>query len=360
MRILYLFVFLSLFLVTCKKETKEIIAEQPTTSVDAGNPCYGDTWTAMGNYNPGTMVPLFVYNNKAYVIRRVNGTTIKRVEIFDGTNWQTLASDIPLWSNHPNVFAFTIGSKGYIGRSSYAGSFYEYDIPTNTWTQKANLPVERSNVSTFAVGNKGYMIGGSYSQNGTTYYSSDTWEYDPANDSWQQKADFSWLAYKGATGFSIGNKGYLVNGEMPATYPIVYLNTLLEFDPVADTWSTKAPVPGDPRIHTAVFVIGGYAYAGGGVEKNGLPTYFNSFRRYNPVTNTWTDIETFPFLGDVEYEGIEYDSYSNIAFTLNSKGYVAYNVTKLAKYTPKTCPPITSGAATATNPPTDHVHSQVQ
>ena len=40
----------------------------------------------------------------------------------------------------------------------------------------------------------------------------DFWEYDPAANTWTQKADFGGTARDGAVGFSIGSKGYIGTG----------------------------------------------------------------------------------------------------------------------------------------------------
>ena len=40
----------------------------------------------------------------------------------------------------------------------------------------------------------------------------DFWEYDPAANTWTQKADFGGTARYGAVGFSIGSKGYIGTG----------------------------------------------------------------------------------------------------------------------------------------------------
>jgi hypothetical protein len=40
----------------------------------------------------------------------------------------------------------------------------------------------------------------------------DFWEYDPATNTWTQKADFGGTARYSAVGFSIADKGYLGTG----------------------------------------------------------------------------------------------------------------------------------------------------
>ena len=55
----------------------------------------------------------------------------------------------------------------------------------------------------FSIGNKGY-VGTGYDNN--INYHNDFWEYDPATDTWTQKANFGGGARYGAVGFSIGTR----------------------------------------------------------------------------------------------------------------------------------------------------------
>jgi N-acetylneuraminic acid mutarotase len=328
---------IALLAAACKKETKEIITSQHPGSVSKSL-CYGDNWTASGNYNPSVPFLHLVYNNKLYVPRYPNTVVVQKdIYIYDGTSWQSMPSNIPFNTNHSQAFAFTIGNKGYIGKSTGTnGLFYEYDFATNIWTQKASLPWgNRSGVATFSIGNKGYVMGGQFNQNGTTYNSSETWEYNPATDSWTQKAHFGFFGWNYATGFSIGNKGYLVNGQISLPSATIYSNYLFEYDPATDSWTTKASFPGEPRIVTNAFVISGYGYAGGGrAIIDGSWVIYSDFYKYNPMTNAWIRIADNPIQGQFWYN----------SFSINSLGYVVYwdesvNTAKLEKYTPKYCPP---------------------
>ncbi len=108
---------------------------------------------------------------------------------------------------------FSIGSKGYIGTGndgSYTKDFWEYDPAANTWTQKADFGgTARYCAVGFSIGSKGYIGTGC---DGSSY-TEDFWEYDPAGNTWTQKADFGGTARDGAVGFSIGSKGYIGTGH---------------------------------------------------------------------------------------------------------------------------------------------------
>jgi N-acetylneuraminic acid mutarotase len=111
--------------------------------------------------------------------------------------------------------AFTIQGKGYVGTGSGAGGtgkdFWEYDPASDSWTQKADLVGSPVSYATgFALNGKGYIGSGVVFGNGDflkTFY-----EYDPALDKWTRKADFPGFAVDQAVGFSIGDLGYIGMG----------------------------------------------------------------------------------------------------------------------------------------------------
>ncbi|HYV92236.1 MAG TPA: kelch repeat-containing protein [Chitinophagales bacterium] len=208
---------------------------------------------------------------------------------------------------------FSIGSKGYIGTGLYYDSddetfhlykdFWEYDPASNTWTQKADFGgTARFQAVGFSIGSKGYLGTGFDTSNNTTR---DFWEYDPAANTWTQKADFGGTARIGAAGFSIGNKGYLGTGAQ-------YGNTkdFWEYDPAANTWTQKADFGGTARELAVGFSIGCKGYLGTGYGINN--TYSKDFWEYDPATNTWTQKADFGGAA----RGIA------VGFNIGNKGYL--------------------------------------
>ena len=66
----------------------------------------------------------------------------------------------------------------------------------------------------------------------------DFWEYDPAANTWTQKADFVGVARISAVGFSIGSKGYIGTG-----YDIVIIFTTTS----GTVRALRLPIPGHRR-----------------------------------------------------------------------------------------------------------------
>jgi hypothetical protein len=333
-------VLLTLIVFACKKETKEIATDQASVSVDVTFPCVGDTWTQDIEHIFWDCATL-VYNNKAWVFASNSPIYQGHIYIFDGTSWTSIQSDIPIYTRDNNrIISFVLGNKAYIGITDPYGQpnhFYEYSFATNTWTPKANYPWQfnRWNTATFAIGNKGYMVGGrGYNADGSIANYSDTWEYYPATNKWTQKANCSFFGRAWAEGFSIGNKGYIVNGSMEFHNGWVYENSMLEYNPATNSWSTKAYFPGAARDNCQSFVIDGMAYVGAGNDHEA--PYFVDFYKYNPTNNSWLRVKDIP-------------SYTLVlpplrnSFSLNSRGYIIYtdglldNGDQIVKYTPKNC-----------------------
>jgi len=325
----------------CKKDRNEITDSQsPQSVIDSPQPenisiCTGNNWTTDQNFQGGSYSPTLVYNNKVYVFNNIDADLgAPNVRIFDGTTWTTKPSAIPYKSNWVN-FSFVIGNKGYLGFSSESSEFYEYDFAANTWTPKAILPgPRRLYPACFTIGNKGYLVSGY--KGGTYIYYDDTWEYNPATDAWTQKANFPLFVFgrARATGFSLANKGYVVNGSFSApSINTAYLNSVLQYDPTTDTWTVKNNFPGAGRANCQSFVIGGLAYVGAGTGvSNFVFVDYNDFYKYNPITDTWSMIPGFAPLGPFRH-----------SFPINGKGYVTYELFNdphnilMAKYTPLTC-----------------------
>jgi N-acetylneuraminic acid mutarotase len=162
---------------------------------------------------------------------------------------------------------------------------------STTWVQKANMEaVARHRCNDFTIGHKGYFgLGHHNSVAGVNNVFSDFWEYDPATDSWTQKADYGQGQIYHAFDFVIDNKAYVGCGRSSGG---TQFRAMWMFDPIANTWTKKADFPGSARSGPKAFVINGIAYAGSGIANSGSDD--NAFYAYNPVSDSWTQKATFP------------------------------------------------------------------
>lgn len=341
-----LFTIISLAMISCTKDFREVknINEKENTVSAVVLPCTGNNWELDDNFygfyswDPVNeeFLPFIsttlVYDNKIYVFDYVE----QEVRFYNGTDWNSIPSAIPLVLTTPGApvpyhrnFGFTIGNKGYIGKhKSGCDNFWEYSFTSNTWTEKACFPgvggtgAFAANAATFSIGNKGYVVAGQTADQPAFTYSNATWEYNSISNTWAQKAYIGRVGRGYAKGFSIGKKGYIINGMTRIGNSDIYLRDLLEYDPLEDEWTNKSMFPGPGSANTCVFVIDGKAYAGRGGS-------YQDFYKYNPATNSWSQIADWPITNS-----------TILGFSLNGKGYVTFsgnNGTAMLKYNPLSC-----------------------
>jgi N-acetylneuraminic acid mutarotase len=155
----------------------------------------------------------------------------------------------------------------------------EYDPATDTWRQRAAMPTPRRFLSTSVVNGKIYAIGGSTHDPalGTVE------EYDPATNTWTTKADMPTPR--------IGMRTSVVDGIIYAIGGARFEHgedTIVEaYDPATDTWTTKAPMP-TARVFFSTSAVNGKIYAIGGCRGNYDVLTSNTVEVFDPATNTWS------------------------------------------------------------------------
>jgi N-acetylneuraminic acid mutarotase len=218
------------------------------------------------------------------------------------------------WTQKPNfpgperygAVSFALNNKGYIATGGndfgYLDDLWEYNPATSAWVQKTGLPAgqaqhenQRREAYSFVIGNKAYLGGGDgfvFGPNSTgniAFY--DLWEYDPATDSWIQKADIpDFLGRDFSIGVSINSKGYAglgCNVQQNINHPSFW-----EYDPVSNSWTAKANFPTNFTVDAGAFVLDSTLYVVGGVNLNPV-SLSNQFYKYNPGTDSWTQLSIF-------------------------------------------------------------------
>ncbi len=214
--------------------------------------------------------------------------------------------------------AFSIGDFGYIGTGVdtaevVLSDFWKYDPSADTWSQIADIPGSvRRNAIAFTIGNFGYVGTGMDSVVASAPGSqtlADFWQFDPAANSWTQKADYPGSFGSGvyfATGFSIDSKGYLCGGKMG---PNFYSNQLWEYKPSLDQWTQLPNFPGGLRYQLASFTVGFKAYVGFGTDQD---IYRKDLWEFDATTNQWTAKADFPAS----------ERASASTFTIGQRGFV--------------------------------------
>jgi N-acetylneuraminic acid mutarotase len=273
-----------------------------------------NAWTQKANFGGGqrTTAMGFSIGNKGYL---GTGATSPGPFAFDKDFWEyDPAANV--WTRKADyggletvgAVGFSIGNKGYVGTgansSGLTGDFWEYDPVTDAWTRKASFGGgPRYGAVGFSIGNKGY-IGTGYDSNGHTLGNrKDFWEYEPATDTWTQKADFGGLARSLAAGFSIGSKGYIGTGDISPDRA-GFSDDFWEYDPATNGWLIKAYFGGGERIHASGFNIGSKGYLGfGAFTDNPSAPRKNDLWEYTPGAESQiqTHVSTTTFCSGSSY-----------------------------------------------------------
>ena len=219
-----------------------------------------------------------------------------------------------------NAYCFSINDTIYVGNTAGLG-FYKYDYTTDTWTPKGDVPTvlfNRTASTSFVINGKGYVLGG-IGPDGICR--SDVWEYTPGTDTWVQKNDFAGGKRTAAGSFVIANRAYVGGGNDTIDIPgfsLIPKNDFWQYDPVADNWVSKAvlPYPSSYLIAPFAFSINykGYFACGdrarlvAGVYHD---TDVNTMYEYDTLANAWTKKADFPGLSRS----------GGVSFVLNNKAY---------------------------------------
>lgn len=283
---------------------------------------------------PRSVSSSFILGGEAYIVAGLDEDGFRRKMYsytYSEDDWdqeESLGGPTGSGLNRGSAFSFVINDKAYVfgGQGETIGFFqdmWEYDLATQTWSQKADFGggPRRQGIS-FALNNFGYAGLGS-SPNGlkkdmykynpivnqwvqlndfsgtprkeAAYFTmgskayigtgddgimrNDFWEYNPASDSWTQLADFPGTPRKGAVGWGIFPNGYICTGE---DINFEYTNDLWQYNYFSDSWEQKADYPGVGRSNAVAFVLEGFAFVGTGY--NGV--FLDDMYAYAPLLET--------------------------------------------------------------------------
>jgi len=206
--------------------------------------------------------------------------------------------------NH-SVF-FTLISVLILAVMSCSESTDDETTSIGNWTKTTPFKGRpRSGAIAFTIGSKAY-VGLGYDGDD---YLQDFYVYDIDLGYWETKQSFPGLPRERAVAFSVNGKGYVglgYNREEDKEE----LGDFWRYDPDTDTWTEVAAFGGTARYNAIGFAIGSKAYVGTGYDGD---KYNGDMWEFDAVNNIWREIASFPG------EKIE----SGFSFALNEKGYVA-------------------------------------
>jgi N-acetylneuraminic acid mutarotase len=205
-----------------------------------------------------------------------------------------LAGNGVITGDFANPLAVTVGADGTIyvleaGASlGYGGAgparitILEPAVPAlGAWSAKAQMPIARSEHAAVAIGSKIYVIGGDASDGKP---SSSMVIYDTAADIWKMGRPYPGVPVNHPAAAVVDDRLYVFGGL--EQWPEPALAAVWMYDPVADVWSQRTPMP-RARGAMASAVFGGKVYLFGGLADGEA---VSDVTIYDPGNDQWEDL----------------------------------------------------------------------
>ncbi len=321
MKRLFFIIIVTCFFIGCKKEinndqVKDDTALQNNASLDNGigpAPVPPYDWQAMTSTLPGPYYALYNSN----IIMPVNDEVYCRAagnlyKLSASKQWEP-SSDFSYYQGSQYLFSYQ--SKVYFGMSysndAYINNLFSIDVTNGQVSPRASFPgVAIGHPITFVIGDKGYIVSGE-TLSGTTL--NQFWEYNFSTNQWTNKGNSPLGKRADASAFVVNNKAYMGLGyEIGSSGTKLYKNDWVQYDPATNSFVSMASFPAFRRADADGFVINSSVYVGCGLNAT---DNFNDFWKYSTSSNTWTQQPNYPGT-------ITPYSYSMSGFTVGSYGYI--------------------------------------
>jgi N-acetylneuraminic acid mutarotase len=176
-----------------------------------------------------------------------------------------------------------------------------YDPISNTWIKRTSMPTPRINFGIAVYENKIYVLGGAIgvdpSGNGNALITTANEAYDPITDTWETKASMPTQRH-GLTASVVNGKIYTISGieHVDDSYRGLNYGSFKNevYDPETNTWTTKPPIPNS--VYNAVSAtVGNKIYVLGGSKGPLAPTGTSNLNQvYDTKQETWTSASPVP------------------------------------------------------------------
>jgi N-acetylneuraminic acid mutarotase len=176
------------------------------------------------------------------------------------------------------TYVYAIGGEEYSGGFQPSDALQRYDPASDTWTNRASMPVPYSNIDAANLGDEIYVPAGyDGSQITGTHY-----VYDIGTNSWSTATPAPWSTTAGAPVLwyalaedTVNDVYYLTGGWNGSAL----VDTVLRYDAGSDSWTELAPMQTARAGHEAAFMHGKLYVAGGETE---------TVEAYDPNTDSWS------------------------------------------------------------------------
>ena len=171
-------------------------------------------------------------------------------------------------------------------------------LPAGGWTEEAPLPVALYGSVAASLNGTLYVAGGNNAGNPytTTTVFSTLYAYNPVANTWSSRAAMPDIRYQ-SDGMEVISNQLYVPGGWTQVNPALPHNNLWVYDPASNTWSSKAsfpPMNGNPGLsgNCAGGAINNKLYVQ--TSEDGWDGYYNFLHVYNPANDTWTQLANSP------------------------------------------------------------------
>jgi len=281
------------------------------------------------------------------LISGCSGVEEPQVQGPDGEETQLDFTELSEFPSHgrTGAFSFTMANKIYVGtgfgaNATYYGDFWEYDLMSNTWTEKSPFPLGPYMAGvTFVHQGKGYVLAGGtlscpdFNVACDHIYYTTVHAYDPSSNTWEKVGELP--SFQGMNFGSVeivGDKAilfwdmktyeinlldfqYSQKSNPPASIAFsadfrvgnkVYFTCPMDsgrgtkfiysYDLSTDQWETLPDFPGIKRYNAVGFSLDGYGYILGGKESDlaNEDRQFKEIWQFNPNDISWKKVTDYP------------------------------------------------------------------
>jgi N-acetylneuraminic acid mutarotase len=227
-----------------------------------------------------------IYVMGGYPASRV---TVRTVQVYDSAqNRWHLTTPLPIPLNH--AMPATVNGRIYIiggqtnTTSGFVNTVFQFDPVTTNWTSRAPIPTARSAGAAAVIGNLIYVAGGR-----SLATAQDFAVYDVVSNQWTMLPPMP-TGRNHLAAAAIDGRVYVAGGRLGAGFDSEMTAVLEMYDPVARTWTARAPLPA-PRGGCNGIAVDGCFFVFGGEGPDGV---FNAHEMYVASMNRWFRIESLP------------------------------------------------------------------
>jgi N-acetylneuraminic acid mutarotase len=164
------------------------------------------------------------------------------------------------------------------------------DPVSEQWSFVTPMSIPRANPGAAYLDGRIYVVGGVTNPNHDSNKGESFDTRDPSAKAWTKIKNRPGGPISGVGAAAFNGQVYIVGGEEHSGHGpgASITNAVSVFDPIAEKWSDRKPMP-TARVSVRAVELDGQIYAVGGAVANGQP-FSAALERYDPVANTWTKL----------------------------------------------------------------------